>query len=159
MTTENTTLITESQRKLADVIKANLSIEKDTGVPTPSKDTWKQILAATDVTETEYLKVNTFLKDLVPAGKLALAEVSLPVFEANKDLESVSTKIKLAGGDSLKLGIERRVEFPVPGKPDEPKIVRYGETMAKLQLSAMKNQALSNTHAHINELFAAALNK
>lgn len=159
MTTENTTLITESQRKLADVIKANLSIEKDTGVPTPSKDTWKQILAATDVTETVYLKVNTFLKDLVPAGKLALAEVSLPVFEANKDLESVSTKIKLAGGDSLKLGIERRVEFPVPGKPDEPKIVRYGETMAKLQLSAMKNQALSNTHAHINELFAAALNK
>ena len=159
MTTENTTLITESQRKLADVIKANLSIEKDTGVPTPSKDTWKQILAATDVTETEYLKVNTFLKDLVPAGKLALAEVSLPVFEANKDLESVSTKIKLAGGDSLKLGIERRVEFPVPGKPDEPKIVRYGETMAKLQLSAMKNQALSNTHAHIIELFAAALNK
>ena len=159
MTTENTTLITESQRKLADVIKANLSIEKDTGVPTPFKDTWKQILAATDVTETEYLKVNTFLKDLVPAGKLALAEVSLPVFEANKDLESVSTKIKLAGGDSLKLGIERRVEFPVPGKPDEPKIVRYGETMAKLQLSAMKNQALSTTHAHINELFAAALNK
>jgi hypothetical protein len=52
-----------------------------------------------------------------------------------------------------------REEFPVPGKPDEPKIVRYGETMAKLQLSAMKNQALSNTHAHINELFAAALNK
>ncbi len=159
MTTENTTPVTESQRKLADVIKANLSIEKETGVPTPSKDTWKQILAATDVTEGEYLKVNGLLKDLVPAGSLALAEAALPAFEANKDLETVSVKIRLGGGDSLKLGIDRRVEFPVPGKPDEPKIIRYGASVAKLQLSAVKNQALSNTHAHINELFAAALNK
>ncbi len=159
MTTENKPAITEAQRTLADVIKANLTIDTDTGVPTPSKDTWKQILAATDVTESEYLKVNGMLKDLVPAGSLALAEVSLPAFEANKDLETVSVKIKLAGGDSLKLGIDRRVEFPVPGKPDEPKIVRYGAAVAKLQLSATKNQALSNAHAHINDLFAAALNK
>ena len=159
MTTENTTPVTEAQRTLADVIKANLSIEKDTGTGTVSKDAWKNILAATDVSESEYLKVNAFLKDLVPAGSLAWAETALPAFEANKDLETASVKIKLAGGDSIKLAVDRRVEFPVPGKPDEPKIVRYGASTAKLQLAAVKNQALSNTHAHINDLFAAALNK
>ena len=159
MTTENNTTITEAQRTLADVIKAAIALDKDTGVGTASKDTWKNILAATDVTEAEYLKVNTFLKDLVPAGNLALAEAALPVLEANKELESASVKIKLAGGDSLKLGIDRRVEFPVPGKPDEPKIVRYGASLAKLQLAATKNSGLSNVHSHINDLFAAALNK
>lgn len=159
MTTENKSPITENQRTLADIIKSGITLDKDTGVGTAAKETWKNILAATDVTEAEYLKVNTLLKDLVPAGSLALAEISLPAFEANKDLESASAKIKLAGGDSLKLSIDRRVEFPVPGKPDEPKIIRYGAPLAKLQLAATKNAALTNVHSHINDLFAAALSK
>jgi len=101
---------------------------------------------------------------LVAATGLAVGELAIDAFKADKDLTRVSTEFA-AVGDKISTAVIRSREYPAGGIPKEgevrdpnAKIVKYGVIEAAYEVASNGNKGeLKKVRTHIGALALAAL--
>lgn len=101
---------------------------------------------------------------LVAASAMAVGELAIDAFKADKDLQRVTAEIP-AVGDKISTAVIRSREYPAGGIPKEgevrdpnAKITKYGVIEASYEVASNGNKGeLKKVRAHIGALAAAAL--
>lgn len=109
--------------QLKDAFTKNIEVTKK-GEVTVSGTAFKDVLQAADITEKQYRAVKDLDATIASDMTQVLADKALPVFKANKDLETVSAKMPTVGRDFFEVSIDRTGKYRNPA--DGSQIVKHG---------------------------------
>jgi hypothetical protein len=101
-------VVGDAVKALAAVFQTGITVAKDGTVSLA--DGLIENNLPDDLTIGQIKKVQKHRGEVVAALSLALSHKALPLMDKNKELEKISTSIKI-GGDKLDLAIEREREF------------------------------------------------
>lgn len=154
--------VKQAVQDLAAKIKPMFTLA-DNGVVLPAADLYEKSLPE-GITTDQIKAIQQHNTALVAATGLAVGELAIDAFKADKDLTRVSTEFA-AVGDKISTAVIRSREYPAGGIPKEgevrdpnAKIVKYGVIEAAYEVASNGNKGeLKKVRTHIGALALAAL--
>ena len=140
---------------LSSIVAAGIKINVADGIATTvvEKDLYLKNLPP-EVTEDQAKALQAYNSEYYAASAKAFGEAAVPVFKANKKIESISADFPLIGKDNWSVGIDRSKQFPNPqgGEPT----TQYGAMSFKLETQAARGSRGVIKHVR-EEISATAL--
>lgn len=148
--------VNDEVKELAGKLKKDIKIDS-TGVGTVTDGLyWKHL--PDDLTEKTVKAVDKYTVNFCAAATKAAGELAVEAMAGNSKMENVEVAFDVRSRDTLKVGIERRKEFPntLAGKDADP-IVKHAATTIGYSANAGKNSQLAAARSEIAELGLAKL--
>lgn len=143
--------IKQEVRNLADLVKAELKLGAN-GVVEVSEGAFERTLEPAGLTLAEVTKVQNHTTDLVAATGLALGELGLDAFKADKELAQVSVSLP-TGKDAINFTFQRQKEVAAGTGKDAGTQIKYGYLTGKIDVNAHANKgSLRRVKDHLNEV-------
>lgn len=154
--------VKQAVQDLAAKIKPMLTLA-DNGVVLAQADLYEKSLPE-GITADQIKAIQQHNTVLVAASALAVGEIAVDAFKADKELQRVTSEFS-AVGDKISTAVIRSREYPAGGIPKEgevrdpnAKIVKFGVIEAAYEVSSNGNKGdLKKVRTHISALALAAL--
>ena len=154
----------EEVLKLSTAIRAELSVDKQTGLVTgDSKKVYNENLPE-GITEETVKSISDYNTTFVAGATHAVGEMAIDAMKANSNLERVSAELGFGYKDTLDLAVDRRVEIKnhlIKDENGEPTTsVKYGSTKFGMNVHSSHNAGqLKAARNLINQMAEEALKK
>lgn len=139
---------------LTDIFHKHVNVSKDATVSV-ADETFKACLDKAGITEPTYKAVKQLDATIASDFPKVVAEKVLPVFKANKQLETVSAKLPTVGRDSFNLTIDRSAEYTNPQTKE--KVTKFGILNLQHDVIGTRKGEYGAIKKLVSEQWAAAL--
>lgn len=155
--------ISEAVLEMAKAIEAELTLDNKTGIVAAGEGIYEKTLPE-NLTIDTVKAVSTHNANFVAAGSYAVGSMAVAAMAKHKNLERVSSEIKMAGKDVLNVAVERSKDFVNHLKRDEKgepeKSIRFGVVTTGYEVRAGKNAGeLKKVRSAIADMAMAKLSK
>lgn len=145
------TTITESKetiaikpevREVADYIKSNATMDKETGVGSATPEVYANLLSKhTSISAEQVKELQKLNTTFVAAAHLANGELSLDVLKSNKNIDQTEMRIPMVARDAFELTFHRSKEVSAGNRenPAERKTI-YGVSRGGFEIHAEGNR-------------------
>lgn len=140
--------------ELKDTFYKSIEVAKD-GSVTVDEKAFDQALEVAGVTKEQYKDVVALNGAIASGFTEALAERALPVFKANKSLETIEATLPTVGRDNFKVSIDRTAEYQNPKTKE--KIVKHGIVNLQHNVNGTRKGEFGSIKKQIAEQWTAAL--
>lgn len=154
--------VKQGTKDLSSKVKPLFTLAEN-GVILPEEHFYEKVLPE-GITMDQIKAIQAHNTALLAAVPMAVGEIAIDAFKADKTLDRVSAVIP-AGSDKISVAVLRSREYPAGGIPKEgevrdpnAKIVKYGVIEASYEVASNGNKGeLKKVRTHIGALALAAL--
>lgn len=133
--------LNEQTKTVATAAKTCIKINEKTGLPEVDAELWAKSFEGAEVTREQYVAAKRHMENFVAGVTSGVGESMIDVYKTNPELSELKVTVPMEGKDKIRLGSVRRQEFPIPGKPDEPAVVRHCPMTVKVEIEASNKNA------------------
>lgn len=145
-------------RATADLLKAEIALDKKSGIATVDAGTYIKLLPP-GLTKDIVEAVQAYNTQIVAAGALALGEMAIPVMKKDANLDRATLTIPMTGKDYIGVSFDRSRQVPSRDADNNPNgtKTKFGSTTTEIAMYGTKSRGqLMQVKNLLGELAVAA---